>query len=136
MVAERLMKSLAQKLEIRPGYRIFVLNAPRNYGSILGELPEQTIFMDKLFGPLDLIHFFVQKRKDLETEFPILKREMSQNGGLWVSWPKRSSKIETDLNESIVRETGLKNGLVDVKIVAIDKIWSGLKFVYRLKDRK
>lgn len=131
-----MMKSLAQKLEIRPGYRIFVLNAPRNYGSILGELPEQTIFMDKLFGPLDLIHFFVQKRKDLETEFPILKREMSQNGGLWVSWPKRSSKIETDLNESIVRETGLKNGLVDVKIVAIDKIWSGLKFVYRLKDRK
>jgi hypothetical protein len=136
MVAEHPLKSLTQKLGIRPGYRIFVLNAPRSYRSMLVELPEDAIFLDKLLGPFDLIHFFVQKRKELDTEFPVLKRELSQSGALWVSWPKCPSRMKADLNESIVREIGLRNGLVDVKIIAVDEIWSGLKFVYRLKDRK
>lgn len=137
MATEHSLKPLTQKLGMRPGYRIFVLNAPIDYRTILGELPENAVLLDKeSLGPFDLIHFFVQKRKELEEEFPVLKREMSKSGGLWVSWPKSSSKTQTDLTENYVREIGLKNGLVDVKILSIDKTWSGLKFVYRLKDRK
>jgi hypothetical protein len=136
MVPRRSPKSLADKLGIRPGFRIFAINPPRNYRSMLGELPENIVFSEKSVGTFDLIHFFCQKREELEREFPVLKRKLSQSGGLWVSWPKSTSRIENDLNESIVREIGLKNGLVDVKIVAVDEVWSGLKFVYRLMDRK
>jgi hypothetical protein len=136
MVAERAQKPLTQKLGIRAGYRILVLNAPKDYRTILGELPKDAALLDELPGPFDLIHFFVQRRRELETEFPVLKGEISKSGGHWVSWPKVSSRVETDLNENIVRRTGLKNGLVDVKIASIDKIWTGLKFVYRMKDRK
>jgi hypothetical protein len=129
-------KPLMEKLGIREGYKIIILNSPKNYSDALGELPKNVIVTDKLKGPLDFIHFFARKREELETKFPILKHELSQNGILWISWPKISSKIETNLNENLVREIGLKNGLVDVKISAIDEVWSGLKFVYRLKDRK
>jgi bifunctional DNA-binding transcriptional regulator/antitoxin component of YhaV-PrlF toxin-antitoxin module len=136
MATEHKLKPLMQKLGLKPGSRIFVLNAPRDYRIILGELPDKVVLVDELRGPFDLIHLFVQKRKELETDFPVLMRELSKTGGLWVSWPKRSSRIETDLNEHVVRDIGLINGLVDVKIVSIDKIWSGLKFVFRVKDRK
>jgi hypothetical protein len=136
MVTEHPLKSLAQKLGLRPGYRIFVLNSPRDYRILLGELPENAVLVDELRGPFDLIPLFVEERKELEKDFPALKRELSKSGGLWVSWPKRSSKIETDLNENVVRDIGLVNGLVDVKIASIDENWSGLKFVYRVKDRK
>jgi hypothetical protein len=128
-------KLLAQKLGLKPGYRVSVLNAPRDYETILGELPQGAALVHELAGPFDLIHFFTQSRKELEKKFPFLLLELSKSGGLWVSWPKASSGIETDLNNSIVREIGLRNGLVDVKIVSIDKIWSALKFVYRVSDR-
>jgi hypothetical protein len=65
-----------------------------------------------------------------------LKQALATNGMLWVSWPKGSSGVETDLNENVVREVGLKNGLVDLKVCAVDETWSGLKFVYRRKDRE
>jgi hypothetical protein len=128
-------KSLAQKLGFKPGYRVSVLNAPRDYKTIMGELPQGVVLIHELVGPFDLIHFFTQKRKELEKNFPVLKLELSKCGGLWVSWPKASSGIETDLNDNIVREIGLRNGLVDVKIASVDKTWSALKFVYRLSDR-
>ena len=71
----------------------------------------------------------------LEAEFPKLKAALTSDGMLWISWPKKSSKVATDLKEDIIREIGLTNGLVDVKVAAVDEVWSGLKFVYRLKDR-
>lgn len=89
-----------------------------------------------LNGRLDVIQFFTKESKELRSKFSNLKRALSENGILWISWPKSSSKAKTDLNENIVREIGLGNGLVDVKIAVIDEIWSGLKFVRRLKDRK
>lgn len=92
--------------------------------------------MNTLKCPLDFIHFLSKKREELETRFPSLKKALSQGGMLWISWPKVSSKVETDLKEDVVREIGLNNQLVDVKICARDETWSGLKFVYRLKDRK
>jgi hypothetical protein len=128
-------KPLAQKLGLKPGYRVSVLNAPPDYETSLGELPQDTVLVHELAGPFDLIHFFAQSRKELERKFPLLKLELSKSGGLWVSWPKASSGIKTDLNNNIVREVGLRNGLVDVKIASIDKIWSALKFVYRVSDR-
>ena len=91
---------------------------------------------NQLKGPLDFIQFFTQVRNELEVQFRDLKRELLKGGMLWISWPKGSSKVETDLNEGIVREIGLKNGLVDVKVCAVDEVWSGLKFVYRKEDRK
>jgi hypothetical protein len=90
---------------------------------------------ETLKGPLDFIQFFTKKKEELEKEFPILNQELSRNGMLWVSWPKVSSGVKTDLNETVVREIGLENGLVDVKVVAVDKTWSGLKFVCRLRNK-
>lgn len=77
-----------------------------------------------------------KEKKELESEFPRLKAHLAMDGILWTSWPKGASKVKTDLTETIVRQIGLAKGLVDVKICAVDEVWSGLKFVYRLKDRK
>jgi len=135
MVAGRSRKTLVEKLGIKESFKIIVLNMPENYNQILGKLPKNIVVMKTLKGPSDFIHFFTESGRELESKFPGLKQELSQNGILWISWPKRSSKVETDLNENVVREIGLKNGLVDVKVSDIDEIWSGLKFVHRLKDR-
>ncbi len=83
----------------------------------------------------DIIHFFTTSSKTLEHEFLSLKNNLATDGMLWISWPKGQSNLPTDLNENIIREIGLKHGLVDVKVAAIDDTWSGLKFVYRIKDR-
>jgi len=136
MSAGRSEKSLVEKLGIREGSRIIILNPPEDYDNTLGKLPKGVFVAKTLKGPLDFIHFFTRERDELEREFSILKQELSQNGVLWVSWPKGSSKLETGLNENVVREVGLKNGLVDVKVCSIDDIWSGLKFVHRIRDRK
>ena len=85
---------------------------------------------------MDFIQFFSMNRAELKAAFPRLKSSLAQNGSLWISWPKAAAKMETDLNENTVREIGRGAGLVDVKVCAVDEIWSGLKFVYRLKDRR
>jgi hypothetical protein len=87
-------------------------------------------------GPLDFIQFFSSRRSHLDEQFPKLKASLSPSGMLWVSWPKGSSGVPTDLTENVVRDIGLTNGLVDVKVCAVDETWSGLKFVFRLKDRR
>lgn len=71
----------------------------------------------------------------LERAFPLLRKELAESGMLWISWPKAASNIPTDVNENVVREIGLKNQMVDIKVCAVDEVWSGLKFVFRLKDR-
>lgn len=129
-------KPLIEKLGIREGSRIIILNPPEDYNKTLGKLPKGVSVVETPNGSLDFIQIFTKRKEELESKFPILKKELSQEGALWISWPKGSSKVETDLNENIVREIGLKNGLVDTKISAIDETWSGLKFVFRLKDRE
>ncbi len=129
-------KPLAQKLGIKDGFKIAVINAPENYAQVLGGLPDNVITVQELEGPLDLVHFFTTERRELEDRFPALKQAISKKGMLWISWPKLASRIKTDLNENIIRDIGLRNGLVDVKVAAIDEKWSGLKFVYRTEDRK
>ena len=128
-------KPLVEKLGIKPGFVIAILGAPENYAVTLGKLPSSVRQTNKLKGPLDFIQFFSSKRRHLEEHFPRLKTALSPTGVLWVSWPKAASGVLTDLSENVVREIGLANGLVDVKVCAVDEVWSGLKFVYRIKDR-
>ena len=109
-----------------------VVNEPSNYWNWLSPLPEITVSARK---PLDFVHIFVSSQKTFEKEFNVGKKKMKSDGMLWVSWPKKSSGIQTDLDENVIRNYGLKNGLVDVKVCAVDEVWSGLKFVYRLQDR-
>jgi hypothetical protein len=136
MTAGYSKRSLVEKLGIRPGFRIAFLSAPQDYPKILGPLPQNVEIKKQLVGPLDLVHAFCKQRQILGTDFSRWKQSLAPDGMLWVSWPKQSSGVSTDLNENIVREVGLKNGLVDIKVCAVDETWSGLKFVYRVKDRK
>jgi hypothetical protein len=129
-------RSLVEKLGIKPGANLIILNAPEGYDKTLGALPAGVSVAPTLGGSLAFIQFFTREREALESAFPALKQALAQGGQLWISWPKGSSKVPTDLNENIVREIGLQNGLVDVKVIAVDEVWSGLKFVYRLKDRQ
>jgi hypothetical protein len=126
---------LADKLGIKPGSRVFFSNEPGHYFSLLGLAAGEIEIAGERARDLDLVHVFVRDRKQLAAAFPRAKRRIKSNGSLWVSWPKLTSSLAGDLSENRVREMGLANGLVDVKVAAIDADWSGLKFVYRVKDR-
>ena len=123
-------RPLADKLGLKVGMRVAVINPPVGYPSLDGV--EEVALSPK---SLDFIHLFIKSRTELDAEFPKLKAALTPAGILWISWPKKAAKVETDLDENIIRDTGLAIGLVDVKIAAVDAVWSGLKFVYRLKDR-
>ena len=126
---------LARKLGIKPGSRVVTVNAPENYPQLLAPLPEGVTFPERLPAAAKFIHLFAHQRSLLEEQLPLLESILEADGMLWVSWPKKASKVATDVDENIVRQLGLAQGLVDVKICAVDAVWSGLKFVYRLKDR-
>ena len=128
-------KPLVEKLGIRPGYRISVANAPGHYLRLLGKLPEGVVLLAGRASGLDILHLFVVDGGQLTEVFPRAKQRIKPSGMLWVSWPKQTSGLKSDLNENVVREIGLAHGLVDVKVAAIDLDWSALKFVYRTKDR-
>ena len=124
-----------EKLGIKSGWLVSIVNAPSGYDDPLGPLPEGVTRSATADGPMDFIQFFTKERQSLDREFSRLKNALSETGMLWVSWPKRSSRVPTDLDEKGVREIGLANGLVDVKVAAVDETWSGLNFLYRLRDR-
>lgn len=126
---------LIRKLGIKEGFKIKLVSEPSNYFELLGSLPDK-VKKSSTGKDFDFIHFFVKKGSLYEKQLVVLKNEIKKDGMIWVSWPKKSSKVETDMNENIVRDTALAIGLVDVKVCAVDEIWSGLKLVYRLKDRK
>jgi len=126
---------LAKKLGIKEGSRIALVNAPKDFESELGELPANVEFIKRPEKSLDIILFFVLTERALLRDFAKLAARLSPNGMLWIAWPKKSSGVATDLSEQRVQRIGLDAGLVDVKVCAIDETWSGLKFVYRLKDR-
>jgi len=126
---------LAKKLGIKEGSRIALVNAPKGFESELGELPDNVQFIKRPAKSLDIILFFVLTERALTRDFAKLAARLTPNGMLWIAWPKKSSGVTTDLSEQRVQQIGLDSGLVDVKVCAIDETWSGLKFVYRLKDR-
>ena len=127
---------LPKKLGIKEGSRIGLVNAPKSFKPQLGKLPDKARIFNTLNAPLDLIVAFVDREKTLAMKFPVLAEQLSTDGMIWVAWPKKSSGVKTDLTFDNVQRIGLDCGLVDVKICAIDDTWSGLKFVYRVKDRK
>jgi hypothetical protein len=127
---------LVKKLGIKEGFRIGLVNPPKGFETELSPLPDNVkIMVGNLPKPLDLILLFVDSQKTLKREFPRLALKLLSNGMLWIAWPKRASGVATDLSDNSVRQIGLDAGLVDVKVCAVNEIWSGLKFVYRLKDR-
>ena len=126
---------LPQKLGIKPGFRLILLSAPEGYEKTLAPLPTGVTIAGALSERPDFIQFFAESQEDLGRRFPELKLALKDTGMLWISWPKRTSQIASDLSESFVREIGLAQGLVDVKVCAVDENWSALKFVYRLRDR-
>lgn len=127
---------LSRKLGIKQGYVIRLINEPEYYLNLFADFPDEvTIINDKKIKK-HCIHFFVKEKKQLLKEIVALKNEILQDGMIWVSWPKKSSKVITDINEDFIRETALNNGLVDIKVCAVDEVWSGLKLVIPVKERK
>lgn len=121
------------KLGIKPAARLQLVSEPEDFAGLLGPLPDGSRVAVR--GVLDFAMLFVKSQSDLRKRFARLRDRLESNGMLWVAWPKKTSGVETDLTEGIVREFGLESGLVDVKVCAVDDTWSGLKFVRRLKDR-
>jgi hypothetical protein len=138
--SEALARKLGIKPGITPGMRLLVVGAPDGYRQALGVLPPGTVYDEAAGGKYNLIHIFIISVVDLATRLTEVKAHLLPDGALWVSWVKRAaqgklSMDEPGVDENVVREMGLKHGLVDVKVIAVDERWSGLKFVYRLEDR-
>jgi len=126
---------LIKKLGIKPDFRVALVNAPKDFKKELGPLPESAKFSSATAETLDVILLFVSSQKDMKQKFAPLAAQLQKNGMMWAAWPKKSSGVVTDLTENEVQRIGLEAGLVDIKVCAVTEIWSGLKFVYRLKDR-
>jgi hypothetical protein len=123
---------LPKKLGIKPGHRLLLLSAPETFEL---DLPEDVKVARAARGKADVIVSFHTERADLARRMPKLRAAMESAAGLWIAWPKRASKVPTDLTEDVVRELALANALVDNKVAALDEIWSGLRLVIRLRDR-
>ena len=131
-------KPLAEKLGIKAGLTVIAIDAPGGYRKLLGTLPAGARIETRDGAgntPRAFIHCFSKTRRILEKRFPLLQRALTPAGMLWISWPKGTSGVTSDLTEDVVREIGLANGLVDVKVCAVNETWSGLKFVRRVADR-
>lgn len=120
---------LVQKLGIKPGFRIFVAGAPADYESMTGKLPDEVTIVPRLTGAIDMVHLFAANAKGLGDKLKRYRAAIKPDGMVWVSWPKKSSGVPTDLSDVVVRDTALPLGLVDIKVCAVDETWSGLKFV-------
>lgn len=127
---------LIKKLGIKAGFRVALVHSPPGFKRELGSLPNKARFTSAASKPLDVILAFVRSEAELRREFLLLMANLSANGMLWIAWPKKGSGVVTDLSFTNVQRIGLDAGLVDVKICAVNEVWSGLKFVYRVKDRR
>jgi len=127
---------LPQKLGIKPGLTVVTINAPTNYRRLLGTIPEGVTFSDRLKSDSSFVHVFIKKRSELEKRLALLREKITDTGTVWVSWPKKSSGVATDVAEDVVRAIALPLGFVDVKVCAVDETWSGLKLIVRRTNRK
>jgi len=127
---------LVKKLGIKPGVKALIIGEPKEYFDWITPIPEGTKFQKKVpTSDVDFVHLFVKDFKTFTTLYKNTKKVLKKDGMMWISWPKKSSGLATDLDENVIRDYGLKNGLVDVKVCAVDETWSGLKFMFRLADR-
>src|SRR5262245_9024681 len=126
---------LAKKLGIKEKFRVALVGAPLGFRRELGDLPDGVSFVTSLEAQLDLILFFAKTQSELTRNFSRLAAKLTPAGMLWIAWPKKASGVATDLADYNVRQIGLDAGLVDTKVCAVNEVWSGLKFVIRVKDR-
>ena len=127
---------LPQKLGIKPGLMVVTINAPANYRRLLGQLPDHVNFSNRVTANSMFVHLFTSKRNELQRRLSILRNKLSDNGAVWVSWPKKSSGISTNVTEDVIREIALPLEFVDIKVCAVDETWSGLKLMIRRENRK
>jgi hypothetical protein len=127
---------LPQKLGIKPGTIVVALDAPAHYRKLLVKLPSGVNFATRPVGKTNFVHLFVKERRALENHLQLLRGKIADNATVWVSWPKKSAGIPTDVTEDVIRTVALPLGFVDVKVCAIDETWSGLKLMVRRIHRK
>ena len=126
---------LARKLGIAAGSRVVVVNEPAGYRDWLAPLPEGVRFEAKVTAAVDVVHVFTDQRAELKRQLDSCRTRIAPAAALWVSWPKKASKVPTDITEDTIRELGLPIGFVDVKVCAVSDVWSGLKLVIRKELR-
>lgn len=126
---------LVKKLGVRTGFRVKVKNAPQQYRDLLEPLPDDVQISARLRKPIDLWHLFTRRRAELQRRLTQAREEIRQDGMIWVSWPKKASGVASEVTEDTVREMAFPIGLVDVKVCAVDAVWSGLKLVIRKELR-
>lgn len=126
---------LAQKLGFKPGDRVFLDGAPKHFRGLLDSSPAGVRFLKTPIPPLAMVHVFTTRASALVEKLAVYQKLIADNGMIWISWPKKAAKVPTDLTEDVIRAQALAAGLVDVKVCAVDEVWSGLKLVIRLKDR-
>jgi hypothetical protein len=126
---------LAKKLGIKPGLRVAAPGAPANYRAMLAPLPARVTFDTKVAKTTDVVHLFSTARSGLAKALTSYRKLLAPDAAIWVSWPKRASKVPTDITEDIIRELALPLGFVDIKVCAVDEVWSGLKLVVRKELR-
>jgi hypothetical protein len=127
---------LAKKLGLRPLCRVKTRNAPADYRRMLEPRPDDVVISARLRAPVDIWHVFSRSRAELKRQLSKCFKEIHPDGMIWVSWPKRSSGVSSDITEDVVRGLALPLGLVDVKVCAVDEVWSGLKLVIRKENRR
>lgn len=126
---------LNKKIGVKDGFVICAINAPDDYEKSMSPLPEGAVIIRGLEEKCDIVHAFYHEKSIFESSFPDLLAAIPKNGMIWISWPKKASKVESDLSEDVIRNYALSLGLVDVKVASYDHIYSCLKIVYRKKDR-
>lgn len=126
---------LAAKLGIKEGVRVHLIGAPKEYRALLEPLPEKVQFSSRA-SDANVIHLFTRRRAELATRLPVILKTMKADAAVWVSWPKKASGVATDVTEDVIRALALPIGLVDIKVCAVDAIWSGLKLMIRKELRK
>ena len=126
---------LAKKLGIKEGFNIFLVKAPAQYRALLAPLPESVRFTSAANSSTNLVHAFAMERGVLAKLLPTLRKKLSSEAAIWVSWPKKSSKVPTDITEDTIRAVALPLGYVDIKVCAVTEVWSGLKLVVRKELR-
>ncbi|HEY6071242.1 MAG TPA: DUF3052 domain-containing protein [Chthoniobacterales bacterium] len=127
---------LPQKLGIKPGMILVVIDPPDHYRKLLAPIPSGVNFATRPTGNTKFVHLFATRRSELATQLSILRQKIAEDAALWVSWPKKSSGVATDINEDVIRAVALPLGFVDIKVCAVDETWSGLKLMIRRENRK
>jgi hypothetical protein len=122
---------LIAKLGIKAGARVHALGAPTEYRGLVSPLPEDVTITPRLSGGVDLVHIFSTRKAELTTRLHALRTKLKPTGPIWVSWPKKSAKVPTDITEDTIRDIALPLGFVDVKVCAVNDVWSGLKLAVR-----